>query len=322
MHYKLFTKEEQQWLIVISWVLAAILCAVYLPFAGKPFKIGNMNNPKAESTIAQKTMEKELPYGGSRIFVLYKSKTLSANDPYFTAQVNKSLSGLKKLSFDNRVISPYKNPRQISDNKHVAYAVIETDLKPEVLADSMDEVNRALGNPHKIQMYVGGDPSYISDVYKLSENNLRRGELIALPICFVVMLFVFSGFLAALLTILTGIINITIIITILYLLGHQMDLTVFVLNIATMLGLGISLDYTLLMTYRFREEYSKCHACSPTIHKTLSTAGKSVFFSGLIVLISIASLIFFPINVLYSIGVGGSYHSIHGDVFTRCSLFI
>jgi RND superfamily putative drug exporter len=72
-----------------------------------------------------------------------------------------------------------------------------------------------------------------------------------------------------------------------------------------MLGLGLSLDYTLLITYRFREEYAKSHDGKKAIQITLAPAGQSVFFSGLIVLISIASLIFFPINILYSIGIGG-----------------
>lgn len=305
MHYKLFTKEKQQWLIVICWLIAASICAIYLPFAGKPFKIENINDPTVESSVAQNAMVTKFPYSGSRIFVLYKSNSLHVRDPQYITQVNKSLNGAENLPFENRVISPYKNDRQISDNDRVAYAVIETELKAEELANSIDEINNAFGKPKKLQMYVGGEPSFTADIYKLSESNLQRGELIALPICFIVMIFVFSGFMAAMLTIFTGIINITIIIAIIYLLGHQIDLTVFVLNIATMLGLGLGLDYTLLITYRFREEYAKCHDCQKTVFVILATAGKSVLFSGLIVLISIASLIFFPINILYSIGIGG-----------------
>lgn len=305
MHAKLFTKERRQWMVVCCWLVAALMCVMYLPYAGKPFKIENINDPKAESTIAQNTLTKQFDFSGSRIFVLYQSKTLGANNSVFRSEVNKSLSGLKDLSFEHRVISPYKNSRQISDNNKIAYAVIETDLRAEVIANSIDELNSLLGDPKKIKISIGGEPAYTADVNKLSEDNLVRGEMIALPISLIAMVFIFSGVLAAFLTIFIGIINITIIITILYLLGHQIDLTVFVLNIATMLGLGLSLDYTLLITYRFREEYAKSYDGRKAIQITLATAGKSVFFSGLIVLISIASLVFFPINILYSIGIGG-----------------
>jgi RND superfamily putative drug exporter len=305
MHHSLFTKEKYQWIIVLCWLLAALMCVIYLPYAGKPFKIENINDPKAESTIAQRTMEKEFDYNGSRIFVLYKGNKLDAYDEQFNAEVNKSLSAVKNISLEHRVISPYKNARQISKNEKIAYAVIETNIKAEVVANYMDEIKRALGQPKKLELSMGGEPAYTADVNKLSEQNLIRGESIALPICLIAMVFIFGGILAALLTVFTAIINITIIITILYLLGHQIDLTVFVLNIATMLGLGLSLDYTLLITYRFREEYAKCQEINRTMKITLATACKSVFFSGLIVLISIASLAFFPINILFSIGIGG-----------------
>lgn len=305
MHYKWFAKEAQHWLIVICWIGLAVMCASYLQHAGKPFKIGNINDPSAESAIAKKTIEKQLPFSSGRIFILYKSKTLTVDQPGFVSQVEKSLSGLKKLPFEYRIISPYKNRQQIAKNKHVAYAVIETNTSAEELANSMNKVCQDLGKPKSLEMYIGGDASYISDVYQLSETNLVRAELISLPICFLIMIAIFRGLLAAMLTIFIGIINITIIITILYLLAHQIDLTVFVLNIATMLGLGLSLDYTLLITYRFREEYLRYQNHEIAIHITLATAGKSVAFSGLIVLISIASLIFFPIDVLYSIGIGG-----------------
>jgi RND superfamily putative drug exporter len=154
-------------------------------------------------------------------------------------------------------------------------------------------------------MYVGGEPTYISDVNQLSQSNLIRGELIALPLSIIALIFIFRGVLAAFLPIVTGIVSIATIISILIFLGYQFEFSVFVLNIATMLGLGLSLDYTLLITYRFREELSLKRSNIEAMKITLNTAGKAVFFSGLVVLISMSSLLFFPINVLYSIGIGG-----------------
>ncbi len=305
MHHSLFTKEERRWMIVFCWIAAALVCLWYLPHAGKPFKIDNISDPKAESMIAAKMMENHFPYGGSKVFVLYKNSQLKANDTLFRNEVNKSLKGAKQLGFDHRIISPYDNSYQIADNNHVAYAVIETNAKAEVIANSIDQINQVLGEPWHLKLFLGGEPSYTADVNHLSEKNLVRGELIALPICLVALVFVFSGITTALMTIFIGGINILIITTILYFLGHRMDLSIFVLNIATMLGLGLSLDYTMLITYRFREEYARCHDYYHAIRNTLGSAGISVFFSGLIFLISIASLIFFPINVLYSIGIGG-----------------
>lgn len=306
MHYKLFSREKQQWLIVVCWLIVAVACAFYLPRTENPFKIEDVNDPKAESSVAQKIMKNEFPFGGSSIFVLYRSTdSLSANDSQFEREVKKSLDGLSKFEFEHRILSPYNNSRQISDNKKLAYAVILTNAKSEQLANAFDGIRKDLGHPEHLRIYLGGEPAYTADVNRLSEENLVRGEMIALPICFIAMIFIFSGFLAAMLTIFVGVVNILIIVSILYLMGERVDLSVFVLNIATMLGLGLGLDYTLLITYRFREEYAKCHDTRKTILITLGTAGKSVFFSGMIVLVCIASLVFFPINILFSIGVGG-----------------
>ena len=157
MHHSLFTKEKYQWIIVLCWLLAALMCVIYLPYAGKPFKIENINDPKTESTIAQRTMEKEFDYSGSRIFVLYKGSKLHAYDEQFNAEVNKSLSAVKNISLEHRVISPYSNTRQISKNEKIAYAVIETNIKAEVVANYMDEIKRALGQPKKLELSMGGE---------------------------------------------------------------------------------------------------------------------------------------------------------------------
>lgn len=297
--------KRYHWAVVFTWVLIALICAASLPFLGKPFKLGGVTDPAAESTQARKIMEKELPFGGSRVIIIFKSKNNSIQNSIVAAQIKKSLSRLNDLPFEMRVVSPYQNAKQISDNNRVAYAVIKTNMTTEQLGSYMDAIRQALGKPKNVEMYIGGEPAYTADVYKLSESNLIRGELIALPICFVVMIGVFAGIIPALITIFTGIISITIIITILYILGNQMDLTVFVLNISTMLGLSLGLDYALLLTYRFREEYLKCKDSKKTLSIVLSTGGLSILFSGIIVLISIASLIFFPINVLFSLGVAG-----------------
>src|SRR6516162_4960479 len=106
-------KKYHHWLMVLTWIFVAIICIIFLHYAGKPFKIGDISDPRAESTIAKNTMEKKLPFGGSRIFILYKSEELSAHNPTFSSQVKKSIADLKKLSFEHRTISPYQNTKQI-----------------------------------------------------------------------------------------------------------------------------------------------------------------------------------------------------------------
>ncbi len=306
-YLKIFTPKFHYEFIVVLWVAAAVLGLVYLLQAGHPFKIGETSNPLAESTLAQNTIKKIFPYSGSSLFIFYENNKLTVNNADFESYINKSLSHLKNLSFKNRVTSPYKNSKQISENKHAAYAVMETNLSADKLASSIDEIRNALGKSNKFTTLLGGEAAFIADVTQLSKSNLIRGELIALPICFIAMIFIFGSLTSALVTIASGIISIIIINACLNLLGHYIDLSIYVVNIASLLGLGLCLDYSLLIIYRFHEEWPCYTACKPTIRITLENSGRAIIFSGFIFLISMASLMFFPNNVLRSMGIASIF---------------
>lgn len=296
----------RNWLIIFVWLSVALCCIPFLLSTPEPFKIGGLTDPKSESAQAENIMEQKLPNNGSKIFILYISHNLKANQARFKREVQQSLAGLKKFSLKHHITSPYDNDAQISKDKHAVYAIVDINNKTnDQTSNYMDEFHSALNQPDNLDMYIGGQPSYVSDVNRLSQENLVKGESLALPLSIIALIFIFRGFVAAFLPLLSSMISITIIISMLYFLGQHFDLTVFVLNIATMLGLGLTLDYTLIITYRFREELAHGHDKYTAIRKTLATAGKAVLFSGLTVLISIGSLLFFPINVLHSIGVGG-----------------
>lgn len=291
--------------ILILWVILVCIALPFLPFANKPFKIGGITDPNVESSEAENIMLKKLPYGGSRFFILYESEKYQATDSKFISEVNKSLSGLKDFPLSHRIISPFQNPRQISDDKHSAYAMVVLDKAPDESANYAEQFRQLLGTPKSLKMYVGGEPFYISDVKKLSRTDLLRADVVAIPISILTLILIFGTVIAGLLPVICGLFTITIIIAFLYFLGHYFELSIFVLNIATMLGLGLSLDYTLLIVSRFREELSNGRTNKEAISITLETAGKAVFFSGIAVLISMAALLLFPVNILYSIGIGG-----------------
>lgn len=290
---------------VVLWLIAFVCAATFLFYSEKPFNIGDISDPKSESAIAEKIMSEQLAYGGSHIYILFKSDRYQVHDPKFKSEVENTLNTLRDFTLPHRVGSPYQNSHQIADNHHAAYAVISFKDSSDRVANSMNDFRQLLKHPQHLQMYVGGQPVYIVDVDRLSEINLIRGEMVALPLCIIALLFIFRGVVAALLPLISGILSITLILAILYILGQSLHLSIFVVNIATMLGLGLTLDYTLLITYRFREELHHNHHCKDAITKTLNTAGKTVIFSGLTVLLSMGFLLLFPINVLFSIGVGG-----------------
>ena len=141
----------------------------------------------------------------------------------------------------------------------------------------------------------------------MSEADLRRAEEIAFPFAIIALLLVFRSVIAAALPAAIGGCSVVISLALLYLLARVIPVSIFALNITTLFGLGLGVDYSLFMVSRFREELRRGHTVSEAIGMTMSTAGRAVFFSGLTVSIGLLGLLLFPLNVLRSVGIGGSF---------------
>ncbi len=128
--------------------------------------------------------------------------------------------------------------------------------------------------------------------------------MIAFPLALIALVLVFGSLVSALTPIAVGGFSVVAILASIFLLGRATDLSIFVLNLATMLGLGLAVDYALFITSRFREELVR-RPVPEAVAVTVATAGRAIFFSGLTVLIGLAGLIVFPFMFLRSVGVAG-----------------
>lgn len=144
------------------------------------------------------------------------------------------------------------------------------------------------------------------------ESDLLRGEGIALPLTFLVMVLVFGGFVAAGMPVLGAIVSIGGALLSLFGFSHAMDLDATVVNIVTLLGLGLSIDYGLLTVNRFREELAVRPGQDPTrddaisaAGRTVATAGRTVLFSGVTVAIALSGLLVFEAEIMRAIGLAG-----------------
>lgn len=294
-----------RWFVILFWL--AVL-AVSIPFAPKilePFKAIGFNDPKSESARANDILNDKLGYSYNQFMVMYHSDKLVATDVKFTQDIKTTLAGLSKISVKHQIIYPTIDNKQISKDKHSAYAVILFKGNQEADEQLLKEFRSALKKPKYIKMQVGGEPIFLEDTKVQTQIDLYSAEYIATPVAIVTMLIVFGSVVAASLPIMLGGIGAFLILITLYCLGHVFSLSVFTINIALLLGLCLSLDYALLIINRFRDELQQGHHAAEAVAITLATAGKAVFFSGIAVFISLSALLLFPINVLFSVGMGG-----------------
>lgn len=152
---------------------------------------------------------------------------------------------------------------------------------------------------------LGGVGTTFAEVQANVQADLGRAETLAFPILFVLMLWVFRGLVAALLPLLVGGVTVLGTFFALRLVNAETPLSIFALNLATGLGLGLSIDYSLFMVSRFREELAAGRPVEAAVAATVGTAGRTIFFSSLTVAAALAALTVFPLNFLFSMGVAG-----------------
>ncbi|MBA2709050.1 MAG: MMPL family transporter [Tatlockia sp.] len=271
-----------------------------------PFKSTGFSDENSESAKAQTFINKKLGYNDANKFlIIYHSPKLLATDPVFNNKIKKSISRLKEFPIKYETILPADNKKQISKDKHTAYVTLIVKSKEALDDEKLALLESLIKKPANMTMEIGGQAIFINEINKQTEVDLYRADMIATPVALITLFIVFGSLISALLPILLGGGCALVILTSLFLIGNYFTLSVYTLNIALLLGLCLSLDYSLFIINRFREEMHNGRSIDTVVGITVATAGKATFFSGLAVLVSLSALFLFPINILFSMAVGG-----------------
>ncbi len=198
------------------------------------------------------------------------------------------------------------------DATYLAVALRPTDDK--AAQDAASSIADKLNDEPGVE--VGGGALATEQVNKQTESDLRRAEMLAFPLLFLLSLLFFRSLVASLLPLLVGGLAIVGTFLILRVASELGSISIFALNLTTGLGLGLAIDYSLFIVSRYREELARRGIDKPgaggrterweALRATMRTAGRTVLFSSLTVAAALASLIVFPQRFLYSMGIGGS----------------
>ncbi len=169
-------------------------------------------------------------------------------------------------------------------------------------AQIQEEFDGANGD---LTVYASGSGVITHAINHKIEKDLALAESIAIPLTFLLLAFVFGALVASAMPLVVGVSAILGAFFIIYLITLFTNVSIFALNLITGLGLGLGIDYALLMVNRFREELHAGKSVEESILVTVNSAGKTVFYSGLTVLVTLSALLFFPLNFLKSFGYAG-----------------
>jgi RND superfamily putative drug exporter len=300
---------RRRWWIVAAWAIVLLAALPLAPRAPGALTAGGFILDDLESARAKQLLHDELGVEPSAFVLVYTSDTLTAGTPAWTAAVGEATRDVASVPHVTRILSHALAPRQVSADGHTAYDVVFLDLPPDDSPDAIPPVLAALHEVPGLRVQVGGGPAFYGDVQTVTEGDLRRSELISLPLAALALLLVFGGLVAAGVPLAVGGASVLVALAAIFIVASVTPMSIFVLNLATLLGLGLGVDYSLLLTSRFREELA--HRQGPdrvaeAVRVTVATAGRAVFFSGLTVLLGLLGLVLFEFMILRSVGIAGA----------------
>jgi len=245
------------------------------------------------------------------IVVIYSSPSLKVSDTAFKASVIRVIDGLPKAAVAH-VTSWYQTPSPtlVSTDEHATRIIVTLSGTSQGQKSSrFDQVKTHLGAAG-LTTNIGGAWAVFADVNSAVSRDIARAEGISMPIVFILCLFIFGSLVSAMMPALVGVVAVFGAFALVRAVTMATDVSVFSINVITLLGMGLAIDYALFVVSRFREELAKQPGSDRehvnlAIAATMVTAGRTVLFSGLIVAASLASLLVFPQNFLRSMGYGG-----------------
>ena len=295
-----------RWAVILVWSIALAVGVYYGPRVSSVLQPGGFSNPSSEGSHAIRLLHDELGASLSSLTIVFSSDTLRVEDPVFQADMERVLTAVSSHPLVTAAFTAKNaaNPRMIAADGHTTFAIIGLDAPIAEAQRALPQI-KALVPSSPLRVLVTGGPAAYADVELVSHLDLQRAEQFSFPLALGALVLVFGGVIAGAVPVLIGGSSVLVALTLIYFLAHTMEMSIFVQNITTMLGLGISIDYALLMVSRFREERSDGDV-REAIGRTMATAGKAVFYSGLTVLLGLLGLLSFNYMMLRSLGMGGA----------------
>ncbi|HYN93875.1 MAG TPA: MMPL family transporter [Pilimelia sp.] len=306
---------------MVRWRWGVLAAAVALVVGGATWGAGvfgaltgsGFDDPSSESSRARERIEAQFGSPDVDVLVLYSSDTATVDDATFKARVTGVLGPLAARPEVASVTSVYDlppgDPRAaslVARDRHATYAAIQLrapdeDAKAEAYAD----LRPLLDAGGDVRTQAGGLVGFLQQTNEMTSGDIARAEAFAMPVLLLLLVFIFGGLVAAGMPLLIGILAILGAFVATRLLTMVTDVSVFAVNVITLLGLGMAIDYALFVVSRFREELAAGHAPPAAVARTMVTAGRTVMISGLTIALALASLLIFPQVFLRSMGLGG-----------------
>jgi uncharacterized membrane protein YdfJ with MMPL/SSD domain len=297
-----------RYLVVVISALSLLVAIIGMVTVSPNLSSEGFISETAESARVDEIVADEFGRGGDSLIFLFDADH-SVDDPAVRGAIEETLAPLGSDPRFAAVLTTWStgNPRMVDADGSSTFAVVMVapgvtlgDGEIAVITDQVSERAASLD----LSVMTGGGTSIGAAISHEVEAGIIRAEIVTVPLAILIQLAVFGSLVAAGIPVLIGALAIVASIALILLLSTEAFQSIFAINIITMLGLGLGIDYSLFMVTRFREEIAH-RPTTEALVVTMATVGKAIFFSGITVVLGLAGTQFFPLPALKSMGQAG-----------------
>lgn len=303
---------RHRWGVLVAAILVLLLAAPFASRANGSLMSGGWFNKNAESSQVQNEAAGRFAQGKSSLIVIYNANDARpATDAAVVRAVSQSLASLRT---DPRIagvvtFAETQDARFVSTDGTRQYALVNLVADDDSATDQVVDLESRIhadATEQGLTAQVTGTPPINKTISEVSQTDLERAESVTLPITLLILFLVFGSLVAAFLPLIVAAFAIMTSLALVFGIAQFTEMSIFVVNIITMLGLALAIDYSLFIVNRYKEELRAGYDREEAIGRTLATAGKAVVVSGITVAIGLSSLMLFPFPALRSMGMGGA----------------
>jgi RND superfamily putative drug exporter len=290
------------WLVLLT--LAAIGAATVADALTSNESSGNVTEASRASTMIQTEFQRQ---NTNDALIIFYSPTLTVDDPAYATSAQRVLQAVSALQYVSRVASYFtdQSAQFVSPDRHTSYADVMLSQNDDQAKSALQNIRSIVHAPGaNLQMEITGGIAADQDVNSTVASDVAHAELITIPITLFLLLFVFRTFVAAALPVTLGAAIVTSTLALLHVVALWTKVSIYSLNVASMIGLGLGIDFSLLMLNRFREELAKGRETRAAVIKMMRTSGRSIIISGLTLAASMSVLATLNVVVVRSITLG------------------
>jgi uncharacterized membrane protein YdfJ with MMPL/SSD domain len=255
--------------VLAAWAIAVLLAVPIAPGVVRSLNAGGFSSPDLEAFRASQLLAQRFGSNPSELVLVFDDPQgelgVAADDPRFSQAVQTALADLGNQWFADRVVTAEQNSRQVAPDLRAQYVTITLGAHAQNVREILPAIERAL-RPTPLRVTLTGAPVFYDDIFDVTERDLRRAELLSIPTAAVALVIVFGSVVAGVVPGVIGGAAVAITLALMTLAGRFFELSIFSLNLATMLGLGLGIDYSLFIVSRFREELARSDAGDRLAH--------------------------------------------------------